>query len=611
MVPFLSQNTSWLCSRFRNIHSPKTIFLVISLLALAACGTHGPQTNARPPFTIDAARFETEGSELPDSRYASTAGDDEAPPDETSPSALSSYGNVPNPVLDKALDLCQVAQNYWHKGELDNALQTLDEAYASILEVDTTHNPKLFQQKEDLRFLISKRILEIYASRHVVANGSHKEIPLTMNKHVQMEIDLFTKNKLLRDFFIASYGRSGRYRPYIVKQLKAAGMPESLSWLPLIESGFKTGALSKARALGLWQFIPSTGYKFGLNRDTYVDERMDPIKATDAAIAYLKELHQIFGDWTTVLAAYNCGEGRVLQIIRTQNVNYLDNFWDLYERLPAETARYVPQFLATLHIIGNLKKYGMDGLTTEPEMTFETIEVARSVSLGQVASFAKLNAVDLIQLNPELRLKQLPPDPYRLRIPVGAQEMVLAGINKLPVSRPPTSPKTIAYHKIQRGQTLFSIALKYGTTVRAITRANNLNKRSMLVAGTVLKIPVRGSMALRESSSPPVVCRAANHTVRSGDSLWNIAKQYGTTTQAIKKLNQLPDTGLTVGQVLKIPGVPKTTSRRNTAKVYHVKPGDSAFTIATRHNMSLSQFLSRNKLAAHSKIYPGQQLFVD
>ncbi len=258
-------------------------------------------------------------------------------------------------VLDEALDFCQSAQDFWQKGDLENALEALDQAYALILKTDTTNSPKLIQQKEDLRFLISKRILEIYASRNIVVTGNHNAIPLVMNKHVQLEINNFTKYGE-KKFFIEAYKRSGKYRPYIVSELKAAGMPVELSWLPLIESGFKVNALSRARALGPWQFIPSTGYKFGLKRDKYIDERIDPIKSTKAAIEYLKELHQIFGDWSTVLAAYNCGEGRVLRVIRSQNINYLDNFWDLYERLPRETARYVPRFMAALFIINESGK---------------------------------------------------------------------------------------------------------------------------------------------------------------------------------------------------------------------------------------------------------------
>jgi membrane-bound lytic murein transglycosylase D len=166
-------------------------------------------------------------------------------------------------LLDEALDLCQVSQDFWQNGELENALDALDQAYALILNADTSDHTKLIQQKEDLRFMISKRILEIYASRNIVVNGSHNEIPRVMNKHVQAEIDRFTIGNE-RMFFIDSYRRSGRYRQHIVAAFEEAGLPEELSWLPLIESGFKVRALSRARALGLWQFIPSTGYKFGL-----------------------------------------------------------------------------------------------------------------------------------------------------------------------------------------------------------------------------------------------------------------------------------------------------------------------------------------------------------
>jgi membrane-bound lytic murein transglycosylase D len=230
------------------------------------------------------------------------------------------------PVLDEALDFCQVSQDFWQKGELENALEALDQAYSLILKIDTNDNPEIIQQKEDLRFMISKRILEIYASRNIVVNGNHNAIPMVMNKHIQDAIDQYTKYNE-KDFFIESYKRSGKYRPLIVSDLRAAGLPVELSWLPLIESGFKVNAFSRARALGLWQFIPSTGYKFGLKRNKYIDERIDPVKATKAAIEYLKELHKIFGDWTTALAAYNCGEGKVLRVIRSQKINYLDNFF--------------------------------------------------------------------------------------------------------------------------------------------------------------------------------------------------------------------------------------------------------------------------------------------
>ena len=195
--------------------------------------------------------------------------------DETGPEGAAVPVQKVQTDLDDALDLCQLSQEYWQQGELENAVDALDRAYALILSVDTSDQPKLIQQKEDLRFMISKRILEIYASRNIVINGNHKAIPVTINRHVQAEIDLFTKGRERR-FFIDSYERSGRYRNKIVRALREAGLPQELSWLPLIESGFKVNALSRSRALGMWQFIPSTGYKFGLSRDKFIDERMDP-----------------------------------------------------------------------------------------------------------------------------------------------------------------------------------------------------------------------------------------------------------------------------------------------------------------------------------------------
>src|SRR5574337_771711 len=179
-------------------------------------------------------------------------------------------------LLDTALDLIDTAQEYWEDNDVDKAYESLDEAYALILSVP--NNPKYAQQKEDIRFTISKRIIEMSASRQVAVKGSHNEIPMLVNDHVMREIQSF--QTIEKDFFLESYKRSGRYRGDMVKALKAAGLPEELSWLPLIESGFKTRALSRSRAFGLWQFIPSTGYKFGLKRNAWIDERLDPDKAT-------------------------------------------------------------------------------------------------------------------------------------------------------------------------------------------------------------------------------------------------------------------------------------------------------------------------------------------
>lgn len=511
--------------------------------------------------------------------------------------------------FDEALDFCQASQDFWQKGELENALEALDHAYSLILKIDADDTAKLIQQKEDLRYMISKRILEIYASRNIVVNGNHKAIPIVLNKHIQNEIDRFTK-KGEKNFFIESYKRSGKYRPQIVSALKKAGLPIELSWLPLIESGFKVNALSKARALGLWQFIPSTGYKFGLKRNKYIDGRLDPVKSTKAAIEYLTELHHIFGDWSTVLAAYNCGEGKVLRVIRSQNINYLDNFWDLYERLPLETARYVPRFLATLHIINNLEMYGLDSVPVDKPLEYQIIMVSKQVHLRNVAKTIGVTEKTLIKLNPELRYRILPKDNYPLRVPPDKGQILLAKLDEIPVSYPPQ--RAYVYHRIRSGESLSTISRRYRCSVKSIMRANNLRRSSFIVAGKKLKIPRKGSIVYRSKKYNGIKDRtASSHVVKSGDSFWIIAKRYGTTTQKIQELNNLSSTDLHIGQVLKIRESKGDKPAGEYLKSYLVKRGDSPYQIAQLYKMPLERFMRINQLKPRNKIYPGQRLYVE
>jgi membrane-bound lytic murein transglycosylase D len=511
------------------------------------------------------------------------------------------------PILDEALEYCQASQEFWQKGELENAVEALDQAYALILKINIDDQPKLIQQQDNLRFLISKRILEIYASRNIVVNGKHQAIPTVINRYVETEIERFTRGEE-KTFFIESYKRSGRYRPFIKAALIEAGLPAELSWLPLIESGFKVNAFSRARALGLWQFIPSTGYKFGLKRNKYIDERLDPEKSTRAAIAYLKELHQIFGDWTTVMAAYNCGEGRVLRVIRHQNINYLDNFWDLYEQLPFETARYVPRFLATLHIINNLEQYGLDDTALDPPVEYETVAVSKQIHLKHVAPAIGVSLEVLKGLNPELRYKLLPPDTYALKVPANKGEQLLAKINEIPVSSPPKP--TFVYHRVRRGETLSTIARRYRTSVRKIMRANNLRRSNYIVAGRLLKIPRRGYEYRPPKRKKLKPKHGPTHSVVRGDSLWIIANRYGTTAQKIQQLNNLSSAALYIGQILILP-LDASGQENIGLMTYRVEHGDSPFEIAVRHNMSLDRLLRMNNLTKRSTIYPGQKLVVE
>ncbi|MDD9303675.1 MAG: LysM peptidoglycan-binding domain-containing protein [Desulfobacter sp.] len=538
---------------------------------------------------------------------------------QTAPACETGNNDVDTPAkdtkqkrIDQALELCNMAQNYWEKGNLEEALSSLDSAYFLILEIDHHALPELSQQKEDIRYLISKRILEIYASRQIVVTGRHEAIPVTMNRHVQNEIKRLTGPE--RKFLIQSLERSSLYRPYIVQELKKAGLPEEISWLPLIESGFKIRALSSARALGLWQFIPSTGHKFGLSRNYYIDERMDPEKATQAAIAYLKELHNLFGDWTTALAAYNCGEFRVLKTIRRQKINYLDNFWDLYQSLPRETAKYVPRFLATVHIVNNLEKYNITIKSPQVPIAYKKFDIKKQVRLKDIAKEIHVSTKQLVALNPELRHALLPPETYSIKIPAEQADLFLARLDKIKTTYTP--PPMYVYHRVRRGDTLSGIAKKYRTSVKTISRCNKIYKNHRIIAGKVLKIPTRnypgGSYSAASSSKTRIPAgQSVKYKVRRGDNLWLIAKKFSTTTKQIMVQNQLSGTTLHIGQTLTISSGKAKINSGKGAGTYRVKSGDSPFLIAKKHKMTLNRLLALNHLNKRSKIYPGQKLIVE
>jgi membrane-bound lytic murein transglycosylase D len=466
--------------------------------------------------------------------------------------------------VDEIVDLLRLAQAYRDKGDMDNALKSLDKAYG-ILLAEEDDNSVIVRQKDDLRLIIARKILEIYAGRRTATIGKASEIPLTLNADVEKEIRSF--QTIERNFFERSYERSGYYLPFMKQQLRQAGLPEELAWLPLVESGFQVHALSKARALGPWQFIPSTGYKYGLNRDLFIDERMSVEKSTQAAIAYLTDLHGLFGDWLTALAAYNCGEGRVLKVISRQQINYLDHFWDLYRQLPNETARYVPRFLATLHIVKNPKKYGMN--LPEPyakPIAYETVKTQKSMKLFDIASQIGISTDTLVMLNPELRHQMTPDRPYELKIPQGMGQQYALVADQIKESRPPAPPERerktkVVKYKVKRGDTLASISKKFGTSSKSLLSANGLKSEAQLTEGKILKIPVKqqekgtqvasgkkGKSKKTAAAEPTVI----KYTVKKGETLTQIAKRYSTTTAEIMKLNHLQGGQLKSGQVLKI-----------------------------------------------------------
>jgi membrane-bound lytic murein transglycosylase D len=507
----------------------------------------------------------------------------------------------PAAVAAEALEATESARIFWEQGEIDEALSTLDNAYALLLEIPDG-DPYLEQEKENLRHLISRRIVEIYRSRLTSAVDLGSVIPIEINEHVEREIRSFQNGE--RDFFIESYRRSGLYRPMMARMMREAGLPEALSWLPLVESGFKTRALSRARALGPWQFISSTGYRYGLSRTHWVDLRMDPEESTRGAIGYLTELHGMFGDWMTALAGYNCGENRVMRVIRRQQDGYMDHFWDLFEQLPRETARYVPRFQATLLIVSDPEKYGFDLPEPLPPVSFERVAVERHVKLDDLDAALGLDKGTLSALNPALRRKVTPDKSYELKVPPGAAPVFETKLAELPAYVPPKDTYTV--HRVRNGETLSTIARRYGSSVNSIVRANNLRSRNRIRAGQRLKIPRRGykapSPAVAVATGPAA---SKSYSVRRGDSLWKLASRYGTTVDRIKRDNGLRSDQLTVGQKLRInTGVPPGS------KTYAVRRGDTVGKIAKAHRVSLNSVLRANGLSKSSTIFPGQVLVI-
>jgi membrane-bound lytic murein transglycosylase D len=556
-------------------------------------------------------------------------------------------------LMEKALDLLEVADIFWEKGDIENTLNTLDKAYALVL--DTNGDVDIARQKDDLRLLISKRILSVYSAKQTVTNGKASEIPLIMNADVEKEIRSF--QGIERDFFISSYQRSGLYRSIILKELKKAGIPEELFWLPLVESGFKIQAYSRARALGLWQFIPSTGYKFGLSRDEWVDERMDVEKSTLAAIAYLKELHNMFGDWLTVLAAYNCGEGRVLRVISRQHINYFDGFWDLYHQLPQETARYVPRFLATLHIIKNPQKYGinLDNAIEKP-IPFSTVKVNKVMKIHDIATKLEVSEDVMNLLNSELRYKITPDTEYELKIPTEALTKFNIVANEIPESEKPrfagrtvfTGRTVFIKHRVKSGETVTSIAKRYKVSPSNIVSYNKKSTKKGLVVGQKLDIPIfRGArLAKNKPRSKNQRTQAASvdgrklYKVKKGDTLLNIAKRSDISPAQIKEINNLNSNSIQIGQIIKLskPETVNSSERKNeenksSMKIgkkvkivnqtlsaadmdklgtnkYIVTKGDNLHIIALKNNSSSAKLMQLNNLSGNETLKPGRVLII-
>jgi LysM repeat protein/soluble lytic murein transglycosylase-like protein len=398
--------------------------------------------------------------------------------------------------------------------------------------------------------------------------GESNDLDITLNDAVLACIDLYQGE--LREWFGAALARGGRYLPKIRDVFAAHGIPQDLAYVALVESAFKTGALSRAKAKGVWQFIPSTGRRFGLQQDWWVDERSDPDKSTLAAAQYLKELHELFGDWNLALAGYNAGEGKVQRAIDSYGTA---DFWEL-ARTPAfraETRNYVPMIQAAIVVAKAPEKYGFD-VDAEPLIEADSVRVADAVDLRVVAECAGSSLDRLRLLNPALRRLATPAHrSFDVRVPTGTAAATHECLRAIPAER------RVAFraHTVARGQTLASIARQHGTRATDIAQANGLSPRARLARGQELIIPVSARPAAKEARvaearprpSPPPAPSAPpateetdsgdgkvriSYKVKSGDTLSAIARAFKTTIRALQSWNGLSGSRIAAGHTLTI-----------------------------------------------------------
>lgn len=388
-------------------------------------------------------------------------------------------------------------------------------------------------------------------------------------------------NSIGRSTMSLSLGRAGKYLPLIREELQAIGLPAELAALPLVESSYNPLAVSTAGAVGLWQFVAATARLNGLRVDSWVDERLDPVASTRAAARHLKDLYDRYGDWSLALAAYNAGAGSVDRAGGTKDGA---DFWELCsaDRFRQQTRRYVPKFYAAMAIMTDPRAHGYDPMDETGALAYEEVPVKNPVSLAVIAERAGLAYEDLATINPGLKRGVTPPGdkPYLLRVPRGMGEKIGSLIAALP------EKERLAFrrHKVASGETISRIAKKYGIEADSIAMINALKDPTRLKVGMELVIPVGASgkakasgkgdkgqaQESREQVPAPVAkaegkapaplsaakaapAPAEEHLVQKGDTLYSIAKLYGTSVDRLKAINGIGDGEvLAVGRKIKV-----------------------------------------------------------
>lgn len=397
-----------------------------------------------------------------------------------------------------------------------------------------------------------------------------KNIPLVYNDKIHAFINYFTIKD--REYTRMMMRRKNLYFPLFEKYLKKYNMPDELKYLSIIESGLNPRAVSRVRAVGLWQFMSATGRYYGLSNDWYIDERMDPEKSTDAACRYLKDLHRMFNDWELALAAYNTGPGNVKRAIRKSG--YKKTFWDIYNYLPRETRSYVPQFVAIIYTMNHLDQHNFVHEGEEMLVHADTIHVKKFLNFETLAALTGSCLDDLQKLNPAIQRNAVPENGKLFVVNIPRESKLLLNANRFTIldsaskvgrkelevlakkTETTTYGRDRIVYKVKSGDVLGSIAIRHRVTVNDLKKWNNL-KGNNIRSGQRLTVWLKPGMQSKYKSSDRNSAVASSvrgsktYTVQPGDTLWDITKKFqGLTIEKIKSLNKLSGNKIQAGQKL-------------------------------------------------------------
>lgn len=471
----------------------------------------------------------------------------------------------------------------------------------------------------------------IYAKRIEELNRN-TTIDLVFNNHVKSFINVYAVQKRSKTERIL--GLADVYFPLFEQTLDKYNMPLELKYLAVVESALNPTAGSWAGAKGLWQFMYATGKQYGLNSNTLVDDRYDPLKATDAACRHLRDLYNQFGDWFLALAAYNSGAGNVNKAIR--RAGGVKNYWAIWPYLPRETRGYVPAFIAVNYVMNyapehnicpldpGIIKNGTDTVTVHDVLHFDQLNEMLGVPMADLRFFNPQYKADIIPATNSKPCLLTLPNQYVGPYIDNEKELYTfktkSGIDKEKMQERIKAMSDRSVHVVKSGETLSSIARKYHVSVSQLKRWNNL-KSDRLSIGQRLVVYSSGNPMAQAGNDQPVERSTTEitHTVKKGETLGKIAQKYKCTVTDLKRWNNLKSTTIQVGQKLKVyppenqnvsnnSGNNNNNNRSNSSTTtYTVKQGDSLWSIAKKFNVTVDHIKRLNNLK-NNNIRVGQKL---